>query len=102
MHLWQFSIMSCSLFSLSGLDQVIVIFNLIRVEKVDYHDTVLPDWAQAVGWMTALIPLFLVPVAAIYTYIKDCRNNSYSAETVWQVCADYKQSIICGKAPSNK
>ncbi|XP_067929666.1 sodium-dependent proline transporter-like [Watersipora subatra] len=63
---------------------IIFVFNFIHVSKIDYHGYVLPDWAQAFGWLLVWVPLIMVPIAAIFTVKADRRANPYSAESLLQ------------------
>ena len=64
---------------------MIVIFNFIESGKLEYGDYVLPDWAQALGWMIAIIPIVLIPVYSLLVYIYDLMCNPDSGETILQV-----------------
>lgn len=69
--------------------QTILIANFVNLPASSYHGYYFPVWAQVIGWMTAIGPLILVPIAAVYTYRQDVSNNAYSAETFLQVSFTY-------------
>ncbi|XP_068083470.1 sodium- and chloride-dependent glycine transporter 1-like [Anabrus simplex] len=48
----------------------IFIATLIFYTRVSYNNIEYPDWAVAVGWMTAVISMILIPGFAIYQLIK--------------------------------
>ena len=62
-----------------------MITNFVYLKDFQYHGYLFPVWAQVIGWMTAIVPLVLVPIAAIYTFRTDLRTNPFTAETVFQV-----------------
>lgn len=60
-------------------------FNFVGTSKLSYGSYILPDWAQTIGWLVAVIPVVLVPVYAVLVYIYDRMCNAESGETVLQV-----------------
>ena len=60
-------------------------FNFIDTSSLSYGNYVLPGWAQAIGWMVAAIPIFLIPVYAVLVVIYDYMCYPYSGESFLQV-----------------
>lgn len=48
-----------------------MVFNFIDTEPLSYGNYVLPLWAQAIGWMVALIPIILIPIYSTLVIIYD-------------------------------
>lgn len=62
-----------------------MIFNFVDTAKLEYGSYVLPDWAQAIGWLVALVPIILIPVYSVIVVVYDmmCRPNT--GESILQV-----------------
>ena len=50
--------------------QVILIYSWASHEPLTKGDYVYPEWADAVGWVIAMVAILAVPLAAIYQIVE--------------------------------
>ena len=59
--------------------------NVIEFTPLSVGDYVMPPWAQLLGWLMALVPVFTIIVCAIYSISSSHTNPEYDGLTVWEV-----------------
>jgi hypothetical protein len=65
--------------------QAILIFNFIDFTPLEYSGYVLPDWAQALGWLMAVASVGLIPIFAGYQIWRSYKQPEYDGCSFWMV-----------------
>ena len=65
--------------------QGICVVNVIEFTPLSVGDYVMPPWAQVLGWLMALVPVFTIIVFAIYGILTSHTNPEYEGLTFWKV-----------------
>lgn len=58
------------------LFQFIFLFSLIEYSPAKYDAYTYPAWAEALGWMMALLSILIIPVVMIYKINKEDEEDS--------------------------
>jgi len=62
-----------------------VVFNFIQTGKLSYGNYLLPNWAQTIGWLVAVLPILIIPIYAVMVIVYDYLSLPDSEESIWQV-----------------
>lgn len=57
----------------------ILIFNIYDTTPLNYGDYVLPDWAQTLGWLMAVVSVVVIPIFMIYEIAKSYKDPEYKS-----------------------
>ncbi|XP_077983568.1 sodium- and chloride-dependent glycine transporter 1-like isoform X2 [Glandiceps talaboti] len=60
----------CWMFLAPGILAFIMVFSLVSYTPCQLGNYVYPGWADAIGWMIALSSILLIPLYAIYYFVK--------------------------------
>ncbi|KAF6021690.1 hypothetical protein EB796_019999 [Bugula neritina] len=63
---------------------VVVVFNFIQTGKLSYGNYLLPNWAQTIGWLVAVLPILIIPIYAVMVIVYDYLSLPDSEESIWQ------------------
>ena len=58
---------------------------MIDFTPLSYGDYVLPDWAQALGWMMAVVSIVMIPVFAVVEIWKSYYMPEYQELSFFRV-----------------
>ncbi|XP_014677035.1 PREDICTED: sodium- and chloride-dependent glycine transporter 1-like [Priapulus caudatus] len=74
----------------------ILVFNWLQYKPASYGDYVYPDWANALGWIIAFVPISATPILAIYKLYK----IRHSSQPIFQVWGDAAVQIFFALSPA--
>ena len=57
--------------------QAILIFNIIDTTPLAVGDYTLPDWAQVLGWLMAVVSVAMIPIVGVWVVYKSYQKPEY-------------------------
>ncbi len=66
--------------------QVILAYSWASHEPLTKGDYVYPEWADAIGWIIAMVAILAVPVAAIYQIVEKVFYDFKDISSYKEVC----------------
>ncbi len=73
--------------------QVILAYSWSSHEPLTKGDYVYPEWADAIGWIIAMVAILAVPVAAIYQIVEKVFFDFKDISSYKEVC--YLSTLVC-------
>ena len=69
--------------------QAILAYNIYDTTPLSVGDYELPTWAQTLGWLMAVAPVALIPIAAVWVVYKSYGDPCYEGLSFGRVSNGY-------------